>query len=198
MTFRWDPSGSARLAFFEEKKAEASVSQETIPDNLNANLLLIQQWAISKDLGSGLFFRALELIRSMKLGEMGFNEKPDLYVVLILVLLLEKEEQDGRICISLSDILDSFIEIQSLLQLDPLNCSKNDLCDFISISKADWLIGPPGSKLPLILESKTDLYYFRKSWQLEDSTKSLILKKILDPRNSQRIPIDQNPSRSDN
>jgi len=177
MTFRWDPSGSARLAFFEERKTAASVSQELIPDNLNANLLLIQQWAINEDLGSGLFFRALELIRSMKPGEMEFNQKPDLYVVLILILLLEKEEQDGRICISQNDFLDSFIEIQSLLQLDPLNCSKNDFCDFISISRADWLIGPPGSKLPLILDSKTGLYYFRKSWQLEDSTKSLILKK---------------------
>ena len=68
MTFRWDPSGSARLAFFEEKKNAASVSQELIPDNLNADLLLIQQWAINEDLGSGLFFRALELIRSMKPG----------------------------------------------------------------------------------------------------------------------------------
>ena len=73
MTFRWDPSGSARLAFFEEKKTAASVSQELIPDNLNANLLLIQQWAINEDLGSGLFFRALELVRSMKPGEMEFN-----------------------------------------------------------------------------------------------------------------------------
>ena len=181
MTFRWDPSGSARLAFFEERKTAASVSQEPIPDNLNANLLLIQQWAINEDLGSGFFFRALELVRSMKPGEMEFNQKPDLYVVLILVLLLEKEEQDGRICISQNDILDSFIEIQSLLQLDPLNRSKEDLSDFISISRADWLIGPPGSKLPLILDSKTGLYYFRKSWQLEDSTKSLILKKAKAP-----------------
>ena len=98
-------------------------------------------------------------------------------VVLILILLLEKEEQDGRICISQNDFLDSFIEIQSLLQLDPLNRSKEYLSDFISISRADWLIGPPGSKLPLILDSKTGFYYFRKSWQLEDSTKSLILKK---------------------
>ena len=177
MTFRWDPSGSARLAFFEEKKTATSVSQEPIPDNLNENLLLIQQWAINEDLGSGLFFRALELIRSMKPGEREFNQKPNLYVVLILVLLLEKEERDGRICISQNDFLDSFIEIQSQLQLDPLNCSKNDLCDFISISRADWLIGHPGSKLPLILDPKTGLYYFRKSWQLEDSTKSLILKK---------------------
>ena len=93
MTFRWDPSGSARLAFFEEKKTMASVSQEPIPDNLNANLLLIQQWAINDDLGSGLFFRTLELIRSMEPGEMEFNQKPDLYVVLIMVLLLEKEEE---------------------------------------------------------------------------------------------------------
>ena len=137
MTFRWDPSGSARLAFFEERKTAASVSQEPIPDNLNADLLLIQQWAINEDLGSGLFFRALELVRSMKPGEKEFNHKPDLYVVLILILLLENEEQDGRICISQNDFLDSFIEIQSLLQLDPLNCSKNDLCDFISISRAD-------------------------------------------------------------
>ena len=48
MTIRWDPSGSARLAFFEEKKTAASVSQELIPDNLNASLLLIQQWVIMK------------------------------------------------------------------------------------------------------------------------------------------------------
>ena len=99
MTFRWDPSGSARLAFLKKRKTAASVSREPIPDNLNADLLLIQQWAINEDLGSGLFFRALELIRSMKWRN-GFNQKPDLYVVLILVLLLEKEEQDGRICIS--------------------------------------------------------------------------------------------------
>ena len=56
MTFRWDPSGSARLAFFEEKKTAASVNQESIPDNLNANLFLIQQWAINEDLGSGLLW----------------------------------------------------------------------------------------------------------------------------------------------
>ena len=91
MTFRWDPSGSARLAFFEERKTAAFVSQEPIPDNLNTNLLLIQQWAINEDLGSGLFFRALELVRSMNPGIMEFNQKADLYVVLILVLLLEKE-----------------------------------------------------------------------------------------------------------
>ena len=93
MTFRWDPSGSARLAFFEERKTAASVSQELIPDNLNANLLLIQQWAINEDLGSGLFFRALELVRSMKPGEMEFNQKPDLFIVLIWFFFWKKKSR---------------------------------------------------------------------------------------------------------
>ena len=110
MTFRWDPSGSARLAFNAEMEAVNSRWENPFQQNLNQNLIQLQQWALEEELGSSLFFRAVELIQTMKPEELEFDDTPELYTLLVLVLLLEKEEQDGRICVSQSEILDSLNE----------------------------------------------------------------------------------------
>jgi len=177
MTFRWDPSGSARLAFNAEMEAVNSRWENPFQQNLNQNLIQLQQWALEEELGSSLFFRAVELIQTMKPEELEFDDTPELYTLLVLVLLLEKEEQDGRICVSQSEILDSLNEALEGLKLEHEIYSREALTGLLSSDKSGWLIGGPETELPLILEANKGLFYFRKSWKLENSSASLFLKK---------------------
>ncbi|MEE3123072.1 MAG: AAA family ATPase [SAR324 cluster bacterium] len=168
MNTLWNPSGTV----LNQTGNTSESSQES------ENLAVLQNYFLEQGLGSGIFFRALELLKTFKPGVMKFNDDPHLCVLLVLVLLLEITEKKGSLCIQIGDAAEKIWEVLADVDLVREEISPAMVRSWLTPEGSEWLIGLPCSLRPLVYDKRGELIYFQKSWRQEDDLRVLLERRI--------------------
>ncbi len=174
----WTPDGTARTVF----------GSNLLPEPLPESLVRLKHMMAEERLEGSRFFLSLELLRMHSPGPLNFHNNPCLHALLLLTLLIQKERESGSVCVSIDSAAEKISRTLQQLGFNPQESSSRLCASWFHPKSAEWLIGPPGSGLPLILVENIHLIYAHKNWIEEERLASLLARRI---KRTVEVPDDK-------